>query len=428
MPLPNSKLIVTHPPRFSNRSGSTPDDGGIHSFMENSHFLLDKPLCGGYLPAKHPSFPSGSAPSWIVAFARPLKEMHPMKKTRGGFTLIELLVVIAIIGVLIALLLPAVQAAREAARRSQCVNNLKQLALAAANYESSNGAFPGGSYSNFNGGKYPENFSVFVRMLPFTEQAPMYNSVNFSLNSGNYENLTIAGVKLSILTCPSEPNNNPSIIAASTPQASFNVVNIKNLPPGTWLQYFSSYAGNAGTFNFGYNTSYPAAEFAMYNGVIYNDSTVRISDITDGTSNTMIFGEHSHFAFQRFDPAYANSDNSWNSGRYYDTLFCTMYPMNVGNGTSGPSSFYYYFPGDATSNHPGGANFAFCDGSVKFLKNTINSWTFGAGNQTKYGDSLPDGVTVDSSGFIYSLGTARLGVYQALSTRNVNEVISADSY
>ena len=128
-------------------------------------------------------------------------------RRRPGFTLIELLVVIAIIAVLIALLLPAVQAAREAARRAQCTNNLKQLALAANNYESSNGAYPGGSYSNYNGGApnssckfgvvkcdFPENFSVFVRMLPFTEQAPMYNSVNFSLTSGNFENLTIAGV------------------------------------------------------------------------------------------------------------------------------------------------------------------------------------------------------------------------------------------
>src|SRR5271166_4177294 len=106
-------------------------------------------------------------------------------RRRTGFTLIELLVVIAIIAVLISLLLPAVQSAREAARRAQCVNNLKQLALAANNYESSSGCYPGGSYSNYNGGipadnncatgaapcDFPENFSVFVRMLPFTEQS-----------------------------------------------------------------------------------------------------------------------------------------------------------------------------------------------------------------------------------------------------------------
>src|SRR5271155_1701898 len=135
-----------------------------------------------------------------------IKKSSPPDRTRG-FTLIELLVVIAIIAVLIALLLPAVQAAREAARRAQCTNNLKQIALAANNYESSSGCFPGGSYSGtlFNPphwSTYPENFSVFVRMLPFFEQAPMFNATNFSLNAGAPDNLTIGGVLVSSLVCP----------------------------------------------------------------------------------------------------------------------------------------------------------------------------------------------------------------------------------
>ena len=109
----------------------------------------------------------------------------------------ELLVVIAIIGVLIALLLPAVQAAREAARRAQCVNNLKQLALAAQNYHDTNGVFPGGSYSQYaKPYKYAENFSCFVRMLPFMEQNPIYNAVNFQVTSSHYANITIAGVAI----------------------------------------------------------------------------------------------------------------------------------------------------------------------------------------------------------------------------------------
>ena len=134
------------------------------------------------------------------------------RRPRRGFTLIELLVVIAIIGVLIALLLPAVQAAREAARRVQCTNNLKQLALAAQSYHDANGCFPGNSYTGqfFNPpNKYYENFSAFVRMLPYFEQAPMYNATNFNLTSGNWENATICGVQVASLLCPSDTRNMP---------------------------------------------------------------------------------------------------------------------------------------------------------------------------------------------------------------------------
>jgi len=372
-----------------------------------------------------------------------------METRSSGFTLIELLVVIAIIAVLISLLLPAVQSAREAARRAQCVNNLKQLALAANNYESSNGCYPGGSYSNYNGGipadnncatgaapcDFPENFSVFVRMLPYTEQGPMYNAVNFSLTSGNFENITVSGIRMSILTCPSDTQNDPVPINPNAANASFNLVS-GTLPPGNWIECYSSYAGNAGTWDYGYATFKGPNLFTMYNGTIYNDSTVKISAVTDGTSNTFLFAEHSHFMATLNDPYYYVSDNSWQSGRWYDTLFCTLYPMNTNlqaNPVAANGPFGYYAITVANSLHPGGANFAFCDGSVRFLKNTISSWTYNMNNLDPYNNAIPDGAiaafdTYDPQEIFYQFGKARLGVYQALSTRAGGEVISADQY
>jgi prepilin-type processing-associated H-X9-DG protein len=358
--------------------------------------------------------------------------------------------VIAIIAVLIALLLPAVQSAREAARRAQCTNNLKQLALAANNYESSNLCFPGGSYSGtlFNPphwSSYPENFSVFVRTLGYFDQSPMYNAVNFNLSSASPENLTIAGVRVNSLICPSDTQNDSIALPATqsssgvTPGWSFN--QIYPLPPGNWTQAFSSYAANAGTWTFGFSNQMSPTPLQFYTGVIYNESSVRISAITDGTSNTFLFGEHSKGHLFLLDPGYAISDNCWNSGRWYDTLFSTLYPMNLGLGNSsvsltGKVNASYWFPATAGSFHPGGANFAFCDGSVRFIKNSISSWAF-TGNADSYGDALPGNtayITVPPSapytktGYYLQNNGAQLGVYQMLSTRAGGEVISSDAY
>jgi prepilin-type N-terminal cleavage/methylation domain-containing protein/prepilin-type processing-associated H-X9-DG protein len=376
---------------------------------------------------------------------------RPPLRSRAGFTLIELLVVIAIIAVLIALLLPAVQSAREAARRAQCTNNLKQIALAANNYESANLCFPGGSYSGtlFNPphwGTYPENFSCFARMLGYFEQAPMYNAINFNLCSSDIANLTICGVQINSLICPSDTQNQtipfPATQASSnvTPGWSFNEIPT-NFPLPSWaLQAFTSYAGNAGTFTFGFSNLMPSTILSQFNGVIYNDSYVRISAVTDGTSNTFLFGEHSKGHLYLLDPGYAVSDNSWQSGRWYDTLFATMYPMNllIGNNINfGANSASYYYPTAAGSFHPGGANFAFCDGSVHFLKNSVSSWSFNSGNADSYKDAMPDNTTFvtvpysapyTKSGSYLQNNGALLGVYQQLSTRAGSEVVSSDSY
>jgi prepilin-type N-terminal cleavage/methylation domain-containing protein/prepilin-type processing-associated H-X9-DG protein len=358
-------------------------------------------------------------------------------RRRLGFTLIELLVVIAIIAVLIALLLPAVQAAREAARRIQCTNNLKQIALAASNYHDVNGSYPGGSYSPAAkpaAWHFAQNFSCFVRMLPYTEQSSIYNAVNFNNNYGSYTNVTIAGVRLAVLTCPSDTANTPTLLrnanspGGTVPGWNFGVNNSPDQPPdNTYLQAYTSYAGNMGTFPVAYQNSFnSAAELNQLNGVIYNESTVPVSAITDGTSNTLLFAEHARTNLMTYDPGFALSDGQWNSGRIYDTLFATWYPPNVGlsgsnSGTVAAIIQGGFYPETATSQHPGGVNVAFCDGSARFLKNSISSWSFDPTTNAPLGVSLTK--------FVYSIapGTAK-GVWQQLSTRNGGEVLSSDSY
>lgn len=165
------------------------------------------------------------------------------------------------------------------------------------------------------------------------------------------------------------------------------------------------------------------------NGVITIDMPVRISDVTDGTSNTFMFGEKAHALFARFDSTYQNCDTAWQSGLYFDTMMTTLYPPNVGTSNSPIKSFTYYYPITAASMHPGGVNYAFADGSVRYIKNTIDSWSFSQGNADKYGDSMPDNISYDATNIIYTvLPGCRFGVYQALSTRNGGEAISSDQY
>jgi prepilin-type processing-associated H-X9-DG protein len=253
------------------------------------------------------------------------------------------------------------------------------------------------------------------------------------------------------LICPSDTRNEtipfPATQASSgvTPGWSFNEIPGNFPMPAGATQAFTSYAGNAGTFTFGYSNLMSTSILPFFNGLIYNDSTVRLANITDGTSNTFIFAEHSKGHLFTLDPGYAVSDNCWNSGRWYDTLFATLYPLNIGAGNNvafaGGTNDSYYFPTAAGSFHPAGANFGFCDGSVRFIKNSISSWSFQTGNKDSFGDAMPDNTTFvtvaatapaikSGSYLLNSLNNvpATLGVYQQLSTRAGGEVISADSY
>jgi prepilin-type N-terminal cleavage/methylation domain-containing protein/prepilin-type processing-associated H-X9-DG protein len=355
-----------------------------------------------------------------------------MASRRRGFTLIELLVVIAIIAVLIALLLPAVQAAREAARRAQCVNNLKQLALAAANYESANGTFPTGNYWVLDSiyGGYIYSQSVFVNMANYMEQPAVFNAFNFSIDDQSPQNVTVAGIGVSTVWCPSDASVNGGYIMDATLSSYYGVAT------GKFKQQVVSYAGCEGTWAQGTapDTAPAPANFnanqATANGVVYPRSATRIAAITDGTSNTIIFSERAHGLFGGEDGPFFMW---WNSGWWGDSFMDTWYPINAYKKFSGqldlndpnPNNVYngwWWVPLESASSfHPGGANFAMCDGSVRFLKETINCW------QIDPNTSNVVGMTYGQYGEPY-YGTARPGVLQALSTRSGGEVISSDSY
>jgi prepilin-type processing-associated H-X9-DG protein len=274
------------------------------------------------------------------------------------------------------------------------------------------------------------NFGAFVRMLPYFEQSALSNAVNFNLTAYEIDNITIAGIAVSTLICPSDPVVPYPII--KDPQASW-IENYKAIPAGmTFNQQFTSYGGNQGMFPGTWQQTYGISEYTQYNGVIFNDSWTRIAQITDGTSNTFLFGERAQTLFARFDPTYAHSDGSWNSYKWYDTMVTTYYPPNVGLAGGSVGSYIYLFPSTATSLHPGGVNFAFCDGSVRFIKNTINCWSYNTATTAgQGGTSLPIGVTYTGAptytGYAVNPG-ASVGVYQALSSPKGGEVLSADQY
>jgi prepilin-type processing-associated H-X9-DG protein len=360
-----------------------------------------------------------------------------------------LLVVIAIIAVLIALLLPAVQSAREAARRAQCVNNLKQIALATHNYISANNVFPQGIQYQISTIFPPGQWcytsgSWFVSMSQYFEQTNIYNSVNFNYNIYDQPNTTVSGVGVNVLWCPSDPviTNLQFTYPANTVVAGVPLT-----------MYYSSYAANAGDFlqYAGITGNFPQANFTCQfgtgfpatqsNGVIYMLSSVSIAGVTDGTSNTMLASERAH---GNFPPQDQFSWNWWTSGNYGDTMFTTYYPMNPFNKIvdfccldSGPDAYV----AAASSFHPGGANFAFADGSVKFLKDSIQSWQIQStgGTQTTWdqsgnlvvpsGNGYPVGVSRDpnTAAYLFAPGM-KVGVYQALATRNGGEVVSSDQY
>jgi prepilin-type N-terminal cleavage/methylation domain-containing protein/prepilin-type processing-associated H-X9-DG protein len=353
------------------------------------------------------------------------------RQRRQGFTLIELLVVIFIVAILIALLLPAVQAAREAARRLQCTNNLKQLALAAGNYESANGVLPSSSWCGNRGrglfGEPGYGHSQFAYMLNYLEQSALFDAQNFSWGHYGSENSTVAGTLLNTLVCPSDPEAYQGDELAG-PQYLFYASG--SLPPPGFKPMVTSYAANSGVFGVFYcpewTTQYQQ-ERATATGTIYLHSAISLASITDGTSNTMLFSEHDWGTLKAYNKYIWLPDAKfwWNSGYWMHTTFSTFVPPNVCK--KNPDIFLqgaWWWLNSMASNHPGGVNAAFTDGSVHFLKDTIQSWQNDLANGG-WVFGFPDNHGQPFNG---DYGRATPGVLQFISTRRGREVVSAGAF
>jgi prepilin-type N-terminal cleavage/methylation domain-containing protein/prepilin-type processing-associated H-X9-DG protein len=311
---------------------------------------------------------------------------------RRGFTLIELLVVIAIIAVLIALLLPAVQQAREAARRAQCKNNLKQLGLALHNYADTHRLFPPGQLG------YPFVWSAQSQLLPFVEQANLQNLLDYDVPplvafQGGFNavavmsNDTAAKIRLPLLICPSDSDSVPNAVYGGISYPA--CVGSGNV--------FDANAANDG-----------AHENA--DGVIYAKSRTSFGSITDGTSNTVVFSEQllgdgvdqapSTGDYRRrvielasssqTTPSACNAASAakwsgqrgakWVNGHYGDSLYNHFLRPNAGEPDC-HNGFHNFAITSARSHHTGGVNVALCDGSVRFVSETVDLflWRAAAG-------------------------------------------------
>jgi prepilin-type N-terminal cleavage/methylation domain-containing protein/prepilin-type processing-associated H-X9-DG protein len=304
------------------------------------------------------------------------QEIQPGFTRRRGFTLIELLVVIAIIAVLIGLLLPAVQKVREAANRMSCTNNLKQIALAAHNYHDAAGKFPTGARLPVDvGGRQALGTTLWVELLPYFEQDNLHKKWDYYDNRNNVggTNATSAQV-IKILLCPSDPLPQPVVQLTATNSLT---------PPWSWGVYgMSSYGGNAGKRSVQAGVA-PTFTGMTRDGIFYIDSCVRLADIIDGSSNTLLFGERYHR-----DPQYDLQHNlfwpgtsamaQWgrwayvaNAGAMGNVTLSTAAPINYQMAPGGDFVTVENRVCAFGSGHPGGANFAFADGSVHFLSERI---------------------------------------------------------
>ena len=320
---------------------------------------------------------------------------------RRAFTLIELLVVIAIIGVLIALLLPAVQAAREAARRSQCTNNLKQIGIGLHNYHAALNCFPPGYLSARDPVTFDNDgpgWAWASQSLGSMEQGALFNSINFALGVESPANQTARLTILATFLCPSDASLLTTFTAVDATTT--------NTTAGTPIcdVAASNYVGSVGSGD-------PSSLYPYIiddddgppgrdngDGIFFRNRTVSIAEILDGTSQTFAVGERSqNLSRATWSGAITNASVplvELQGGSGFDPEGGGALVLSHTGESHGPNAPSGQAHGDQYwSRHPGGANFLFADGSVRFIKELI--------------------------GF---------KIFQALATRKGGEVISADQF
>jgi prepilin-type N-terminal cleavage/methylation domain-containing protein/prepilin-type processing-associated H-X9-DG protein len=322
-----------------------------------------------------------------------------------GFTLIELLVVIGVIGILIAILLPAVQKVREAANRVQCTNNVKQVGLAMHAFHNDYQRFPPGSANDVapfgTAASAGWGSSWWVYLLPYLEQQNLFAKWQFSGNSGfsNASNLAAAdNVFIKTMKCPSSPLNETKG-APNRNSAGQHILLADYMGINGFWNGDPTTIGSFSDTNVSYDSTCCVTANGWYsvNGVLFAQSKIRIADVTDGISNTMMVGEESDFL--RYGDGTAPTDIR-SGGPYGWTMGCAnspaaypnvpdyrpfntqtlRYPINYVPSTaaspgSGPANGTWPGGLDLQMNmpirsaHPGGANVLFADGSVQFLSN-----------------------------------------------------------
>jgi prepilin-type N-terminal cleavage/methylation domain-containing protein/prepilin-type processing-associated H-X9-DG protein len=319
--------------------------------------------------------------------------MFKFRRWLRGFTLVELLVVIAIIGILVALLLPAVQAAREAARRMSCSNNLKQFGLALHNYHDVNKTFPYGTNAHIDPAwptQFPKGSQMF-KLLPFMEQSPLYDQVDFGTNVDTQMANLGYGLRgwgnlnpqtdqqdLGIFRCPSDDFDRLPDVSMSNYAPSMGN---QNMPDGGRCPGLNG--NDFGTAPAGHGDSGRACNGNTVSGVFDRFCWgAKLRDITDGTSNVIAMGEcrplcadHSQY-------------HPWSHHNAY--WLATVAPINwptcrneqggKDDSTGGAEDCNHFRTWNMSmgfkSRHPGGAQFVLCDGSVQFIPETIDYMTY----------------------------------------------------